>query len=234
MSLKDELIKREMFGNKVNIEEPKPKEEYTTLEEKEDFSQLDLSDALNDELNKIDDETGFGEIDLSSLEEELNSKSEPEPVFEPVVQNTMAEVQEVPVQVQEPEPEEEEEEEEPEDTEDIDEPVKEHKEPKRRRRQKKEEIPSDDQTILGFKLLKLAKGIVLNDISENFESEIVTSSAMKKMISEYLGKEKSSISNSGAILSAVLDEVSEKHYDGNTSYGELTSEILDSIKSDLK
>ena len=144
----------------------------------------------------------------------------------------MAEVQEVPVPVQEPEPEEEEEE--PEDTEDIDEPVKEHKEPKRRRRQKKEEIPSDDQTILGFKLLKLAKGIVLNDISENFESEIVTSSAMKKMISEYLGKEKSSISNSGAILSAVLDEVSEKHYDGNTSYGELTSEILDSIKSDLK
>lgn len=230
MSLKDELIKREMFGNKVNIEEPKHKEEYTTLEEKEDFSQLDLSDALNDELNKIDDETGFGEIDLSSLEEELNSKSEPEPVFEPVVQNTMAEVQEVPVPVQEPEPEEEE----PEDTEDIDEPVKEHKEPKRRRRQKKEEIPSDDQTILGFKLLKLAKGIVLNDISENFESEIVTSSAMKKMISEYLGKEKSSISNSGAILSAVLDEVSEKHYDGNTSYGELTSEILDSIKSDLK
>lgn len=231
MSLKDELIKREIFGNKVNTEEPKPKEEYTTLEEKEDFSQLDLSDALNDELNKIDDETGFGEIDLSSLEEELNSKSEPEPVFEPVVQNTMAEVQEVPVLVQEPEPEEEEE---PEDTEDIDEPVKEHKEPKRRRRQKKEEIPSDDQTILGFKLLKLAKGIVLNDISENFESEIVTSSAMKKMISEYLGKEKSSISNSGAILSAVLDEVSEKHYDGNTSYGELTSEILDSIKSDLK
>lgn len=232
MSLKDELIKREMFGNKVNIEEPKPKEEYTTLEEKdEDFSQIDLSDALNDEFNKIDDETGFGEIDLSSLEEELNSKSEPEPVFEPVVQNTMAEVQEVPVPVQEPEPEEEEE---PEDTEDIDEPVKEHKEPKRRRRQKKEEIPSDDQTILGFKLLKLAKGIVLNDISENFESEIVTSSAMKKMISEYLGKEKSSISNSGAILSAVLDEVSEKHYDGNTSYGELTSEILDSIKSDLK
>ena len=222
MSLKDELIKREIFGNKVNTEEPKHKEEYTTLEEKEDFSQLDLSDALNDELNKIDDETGFGEIDLSSLEEELNSKSEPEPVFEPVVQNTMAEVQEVPVPVQEPEPEEEEE---PEDTEDIDEPVKEHKEPKRRRRQKKEEIPSDDQTILGFKLLKLAKGIVLNDISENFESEIVTSSAMKKMISEYLGKEKSSISNSGAILSAVLDEVSEKHYDGNTSYGELTSEI---------
>lgn len=232
MSLKDELIKREMFGNKVNIEEPKPKEEYTTLEEKdEDFSKLDLSDALNDELNKIDDETGFGEIDLSSLEEELNSKSEPEPVFEPVVQNTIQEVQEVPVPVQEPEPEEEEE---PEDTEDIDEPVKEHKEPKRRRRQKKEEIPSDDQTILGLKLLKLAKGIVLNDISENFESEIVTSSAMKKMISEYLGKEKSSISNSGAILSAVLDEVSEKHYDGNTSYGELTSEILDSIKSDLK
>lgn len=231
MSLKDELIKREIFGNKVNTEEPKHKEEYTTLEEKEDFSQLDLSDALNDELNKIDDETGFGEIDLSSLEEELNSKSEPEPVFEPVIQNTMAEVQEVPVPVQEPEPEEEEE---PEDTEDIDEPVKEHKEPKRRRRQKKEEIPSDDQTILGFKLLKLAKGIVLNDISENFESEIVTSSAMKKMISEYLGKEKSSISNSGAILSAVLDEVSEKHYDGNTSYGELTSEILDSIKSDLK
>lgn len=232
MSLKDELIKREIFGNKVNTEEPKHKEEYTTLEEKEDFSQLYLSDALNDELNKIDDETGFGEIDLSSLEEELNSKSEPEPVFEPVVQNTMAEVQEVPVPVQEPEPEEEEEE--PEDTEDIDGPVKEHKEPKRRRRQKKEEIPSDDQTILGFKLLKLAKGIVLNDISENFESEIVTSSAMKKMISEYLGKEKSSISNSGAILSAVLDEVSEKHYDGNTSYGELTSEILDSIKSDLK
>ena len=228
MSLKDELIKREMFGNKVNIEEPKPKEEYTTLEEKEDFSQLDLSDALNDELNKIDDETGFGEIDLSSLEEELNSKSEPEPVFEPVVQNTMAEVQEAPVPLQEPE-----EEEEPEDTEDIDEPVKEHKEPKRRRRQKKEEIPSDDQTILGLKLLKLAKGIVLNDISENFESEIVTSSAMKKMISEYLGEEKSSISNSGAILSAVLDEVSEKHYDG-TSYGKLTSDILDSIKSDLK
>lgn len=232
MSLKDELIKREIFGNKVNTEEPKHKEEYTTLEEKEDFSQLDLSDALNDELNKIDDETGFGEIDLSSLEEELNSKSEPEPVFEPVVQNTMAEVQEVPVPVQEPEPEEEEEEE-PEDTEDIDEPVKEHKEPKRRRRQKKEEIPSDDQTILGLKLLKLAKGIVLNDISENFESEIVTSSAMKKMISEYLGEEKSSISNSGAILSAVLDEVSEKHYDG-TSYGKLTSDILDSIKSDLK
>lgn len=231
MSLKDELIKREIFGNKVNTEEPKHQEEYTTLEEKEDFSQLDLSDALNDELNKIDDETGFGEIDLSSLEEELNSKSEPEPVFEPVVQNTMAEVQEVPVPVQEPEPEEEEE---TEDTEDIDGPVKEHKEPKRRRRQKKEEIPSDDQTILGLKLLKLAKGIVLNDISENFESEIVTSSAMKKMISEYLGKEKSSISNSGAILSAVLDEVSEKHYDGNTSYGELTSEILDSIKSDLK
>lgn len=239
MSLKDDLIKRANSGDTFA---PK-KQEDDFDEELEEFEEddIDLSEELDNELeeHEEDNDDDFGDIDLSSalddmdsfssFEEELDEpESEPEPVFEP-----------------EPEPE----------------PAP---APKRRRRRNKakaydvdeeeEECIAVEQYVtsnraeavfeqekpfrkadnsLGTKLVDLAKGIVLRDMLEHFESEIVTTKALTKMVESYLeNKNVSVIANGNAILSAVVDEVIESGYE-EEHYGDMTKDILLAVKSDL-
>lgn len=236
MSLKDDLIKRANSGDTFA---PKPKEDDFDEELEED--DIDLSEELDNELEEHDEDSDddFGDIDLSSalddmdsfssFEEELDEQEpEPEPVFEP-----------------EPEPE----------------PVP---APKRRRRRSKaksydvdeeeeeriaaeqyaasnraEAVFEQEKTFrktdnsLGTKLVDLAKGIVLRDMLEHFESEIVTTKALTKMVESYLeNKNVSVIANGNAILSAVVDEVIESGYE-EEHYGDMTKDILLAVKSDL-
>lgn len=239
MSLKDDLIKRANSGDTFA---PK-KQEDDFDEELEEFEEddIDLSEELDNKLeeHEEDNDDDFGDIDLSSalddmdsfssFEEELDEpESEPEPVFEP-----------------EPEPE----------------PAP---APKRRRRRNKakaydvdeeeEERIAAEQYVtsnraeavfeqekpfrkadnsLGTKLVDLAKGIVLRDMLEHFESEIVTTKALTKMVESYLeNKNVSVIANGNAILSAVVDEVIDSGYE-EEHYGDMTKDILLAVKSDL-
>lgn len=239
MSLKDDLIKRANSGDTFA---PKKQEDDfdEDLEELEE-DDIDLSEELDNELeeHEEDNDDDFGDIDLSSalddmdsfssFEEELDDpEPEPEPVFEP-----------------EPEPE----------------PAP---APKRRRRRSKaksydvdeedeERIAAEQYTAsnrveavfeqekpfrkadnsLGTKLVDLAKGIVLRDMLEHFESEIVTTKALTKMVESYLeNKNVSVIANGNAILSAVVDEVIESGYE-EEHYGDMTKDILLAVKSDL-
>ena len=68
---------------------------------------------------------------------------------------------------------------------------------------------------------------------EHFESEIVTTKALTKMVESYLeNKNVSVIANGNAILSAVVDEVIESGYE-EEHYGDMTKDILLAVKSDL-
>lgn len=239
MSLKDDLIKRANSGDTFA---PKKQEDDfdEDLEELEE-DDIDLSEELDNELeeHEEDNDDDFGDIDLSSalddmdsfssFEEELDDQEpETEPVFEP-----------------EPEPE----------------PVP---APKRRRRRSKAKAYDVDEeeeeriaaeqyaasnraeavfeqeksfrkadNSLGTKLVDLAKGIVLRDMLEHFESEIVTTKALTKMVESYLeNKNVSVIANGNAILSAVVDEVIESGYE-EEHYGDMTKDILLAVKSDL-
>ncbi len=234
MSLKDDLIKRANSGDTFA-----PKKQEDDFDEEFEEDDIDLSEELDNELeeHEEDNDDDFGDIDLSSalddmdsfssFEEELDDpEPEPEPVFEP-----------------EPEPA----------------PA-----PKRRRRRSKaksydvdeedeERIAAEQYTAsnraeavfeqekpfrkadnsLGTKLVDLAKGIVLRDMLEHFESEIVTTKALTKMVESYLeNKNVSVIANGNAILSAVVDEVIESGYE-EEHYGDITKDILLAVKSDL-
>lgn len=234
MSLKDDLIKRANSGDTFA-----PKKQEDDFDEDLEEDDIDLSEELDNELEEHEEnnDDDFGDIDLSSalddmdsfssFEEELDDpEPEPEPVFEP-----------------EPEPA----------------PV-----PKRRRRRSKaksydvdeedEERIAEEQyaasnraeavfeqekpfrkadNSLGTKLVDLAKGIVLRDMLEHFESEIVTTKALTKMVESYLeNKNVSVIANGNAILSAVVDEVIESGYE-EEHYGDMTKDILLAVKSDL-
>lgn len=234
MSLKDDLIKRANSGDTFA-----PKKQEDDFDEEFEEDDIDLSEELDNELeeHEEDNDDDFGDIDLSSalddmdsfssFEEELDDQEpEPEPVFEP-----------------EPEPA----------------PV-----PKRRRRRNKAKAYDVDEeeeeriaaeqyaasnraeavfeqekpfrnadNSLGTKLVDLAKGIVLRDMLEHFESEIVTTKALTKMVESYLeNKNVSVIANGNAILSAVVDEVIESGYE-EEHYGDMTKDILLAVKSDL-
>lgn len=91
---------------------------------------------------------------------------------------------------------------------------------------------SSNSNELPNKLVVLAKHTVLDRILSGFQSNIVTTEALTKVIAEYKGSSKSGISNGYAILSAVIDEAlddefKEEHYDI------LTADILMAIKKDL-
>lgn len=234
MSLKDDLIKRANSGDTFA-----PKKQEDDFDEDLEEDDIDLSEELDNELeeHEEDNDDDFGDIDLSSalddmdsfssFEEELDDpEPEPEPVFEP-----------------EPEPA----------------PA-----PKRRRRRSKAksyDVDEEDEeriaaeqyaasnraeavfeqekpfrkadNSLGTKLVDLAKGIVLRDMLEHFESEIVTTKALTKMVESYLeNKNVSVIANGNAILSAVVDEVIESGYE-EEHYGDMTKDILLAVKSDL-
>lgn len=236
MSLKDDLIKRANSGDTFA-----PKKQEDDFDEEFEEDDIDLSEELNNELeeHEEDNDDDFGDIDLSSalddmdsfssFEEELDDpEPEPEPVFE-----------------LEPEP-------------------KPAQAPKRRRRRSKAksyDVDEEDEeriaaeqyaasnraeavfeqekpfrkadNSLGTKLVDLAKGIVLRDMLEHFESEIVTTKALTKMVESYLeNKNVSVIANGNAILSAVVDEVIESGYE-EEHYGDMTKDILLAVKSDL-
>lgn len=239
MSLKDDLIKRANSGDTFA---PKKQEDDfdEDLEELEE-DDIDLSEELDNELeeHEEDNDDDFGDIDLSSalddmdsfssFEEELDDpEPEPEPVFEP-----------------EPEPE----------------PAPAPKRRRRRSKAKTYDVDEEDEeriaaeqyadsnraeavfeqekpfrkadNSLGTKLVDLAKGIVLRDMLEHFESEIVTTKALTKMVESYLENNNVSvIANGNAILSAVVDEVIESGYE-EEHYGDMTKDILLAVKSDL-
>lgn len=236
MSLKDDLIKRANSGDTFA-----PKKQEDDFDEEFEEDDIDLSEELDNELeeHEEDNDDNFGDIDLSSALDDMDSFSsfeeeldepESEPVFEP-----------------EPEPEPE-----PAPT------------PKRRRRRNKAKAYDVDEeeeeriaaeqyaasnraeavfeqekpfrkadNSLGTKLVDLAKGIVLRDMLEHFESEIVTTKALTKMVESYLeNKNVSVIANGNAILSAVVDEVIDSGYE-EEHYGDMTKDILLAVKSDL-
>lgn len=223
MSLKDDLIKRANSGDTFA---PKRKDDLEELEEND----IDLSEELDNELEQTDEDSDFGDIDLSSALDDMDSFSS----FEEELDD--------PDQEPEPEPA----------------PV-----PKKRGRKKKAPVHNEDEeeriaveqyaasnraeavfeqekparksdkNDLGVKLVDLAKGIVLRDMLEHFESEIVTTKALTKMVESYLDtKDVSVIANGNAILSAVVDEVIESGYEED-HYGGMTKDILLAVKSDL-
>lgn len=238
MSLKDDLIKRANSGDTFA-----PKKQEDDFDEEFEEDDIDLSEELDNELeeHEEDNDDDFGDIDLSSalddmdsfssFEEELDDpEPEPEPVFEP-----------------EPEPEPE--------------PAPAPKRRRRRSKAKSYDVDEEDEeriaseqyaalnraeavfeqekpfrkadNSLGTKLVDLAKGIVLRDMLEHFESEIVTTKALTKMVESYLeNKNVSVIANGNAILSAVVDEVIESGYE-EEHYGDMTKDILLAVKSDL-
>lgn len=239
MSLKDDLIKRANSGD--TFAPKKQEDDFDEDLEKLEEDDIDLSEELDNELeeHEEDNDDDFGDIDLSSalddmdsfssFEEELDDpEPEPEPVFEP-----------------EPEPE----------------PAPAPKRRRRRNKAKSYDVDEEDEeriaaeqyaasnraeavfeqekpfrkadNSLGTKLVDLAKGIVLRDMLEHFESEIVTTKALTKMVESYLeNKNVSIIANGNAILSAVVDEVIESGYE-EEHYGDMTKDILLSVKSDL-
>ncbi len=236
MSLKDDLIKRANSGD--TFAQKKQEDDFDEEFEEDD---IDLSEELDNELeeHEEDNDDDFGDIDLSSalddmdsfssFEEELDDQEpETEPVFEP-----------------EPEPE----------------PAPAPKRRRRRSKAKSYDVDEEDEERiaaeqyaasnraeavfeqekpfrkadngLGTKLVDLAKGIVLRDMLEHFESEIVTTKALTKMVESYLeNKNVSVIANGNAILSAVVDEVIESGYE-EEHYGDMTKDILLAVKSDL-
>ena len=223
MSLKDDLIKRANSGDTFA---PKRKDDLEELEEND----IDLSEELDNELEQTDEDSDFGDIDLSSALDDMDSFSS----FEEELDD--------PDQEPEPEPA----------------PV-----PKKRGRKKKAPVHNEDEeeriaveqyaasnraeavfeqekparksdkNDLGVKLVDLAKGIVLRDMLEHFESEIVTTKALTKMVESYLEtKNVSVIANGNAILSAVIDEVIDSGYEED-HYGDMTKDILLAVRSDL-
>ena len=89
-----------------------------------------------------------------------------------------------------------------------------------------------DNSNLEAKLLIKAKQTVLDDISSNFKSNILTEEALKKIIDAYINKKKTDFTNSDAIFTSVLDEIISSDY-SHDYYGELVQEILESVKSDI-
>lgn len=236
MSLKDDLIKRANSGDTFA-----PKKQEDDFDEEFEEDDIDLSEELDNELeeHEEDNDDDFGDIDLSSALDDMDSFSsfgeeldDPEPEQEPVF---------------EPEPEPE--------------PAPAPKRRRRRSKAKSYDVDEEDEeriaaeqyaasnraeavfeqekpfrkadNSLGTKLVDLAKGIVLRDMLEHFESEIVTTKALTKMVESYLeNKNVSVIANGNAILSAVVDEVIESGYE-EEHYGDITKDILLAVKSDL-
>lgn len=242
MGLKDDLIKRATSGEsfapkKEERKEPEIQDELEDLD-------LDLSDALDDELDSLDEELSedsFGDLDLTSeldSMDDFNDCSEPEPIPEPEPAPEPARRRRKRKPKREPV------------CEYVEEPVGEeeynssynqhvedmfYEQPVQRPAQQKctEQTTKTKSVGLESKLLDLAKSVVLNDVLSNFESEIVTTKALTKMVESYLENGSvSAITNGNAILSAVVDEVVASDY-SESHYGEITKDILMSVKSDL-
>lgn len=238
MSLKDDLIKRANSGDTFA-----PKKQEDDFEEELEDDDIDLSEELDNELeeHEEDSDDDFGDIDLSSALDDMDSFSS----FEEELDEPEPEVEPEPVFEPEPEPE----------------PVPAPKRRRRRSKAKAYDIDEEEEeriaveqyaasnraeavfeqekpfrktdNSLGTKLVDLAKGIVLKDMLEHFESEIVTTKALTKMVEAYLEtKNVSVIANGNAILSAVVDEVIDSGYE-EEHYGDMTKDILLSVKSDL-
>lgn len=249
MTLKEELLRKAKSGEpfhggakpdnsvgnvsddldvQMEFEEQQDEEQQDTLQPNfdEDFSDVNLD---------------FGEEeeeDDYSYEEETPQEPEPEPEPEYTPKPK-------PQRKPKPEPQYIEEQYEPEpqyDEQEQYEPEPQHYEPEPQYvPQKQQYAPRQQYTPpkhnsnsneLPNKLIVLAKHTVLDRILSGFQSNIVTTEALTKVIAEYKGSSKSGISNGYAILSAVIDEAldsdfKEEHYDV------LTADILTAIKKDL-
>lgn len=225
MSLKDDLIKRAKSGDTFA-----PKEQKDALEEQLGEEDIDLSEELDNELEQTDEDSDFGDIDLSSALDDMDSFSsfeeelddpDPEPEPEPApVSKKRGRKKKAPVY-----------------NEDEEERIaaEQYAASNRAEAVFEQEKPArkSNKNDLGVKLVDLAKGIVLRDMLEHFESEIVTTKALTKMVESYLEtKNVSVIANGNAILSAVIDEVIDSCYEED-HYGGMTKDILLAVKSDL-
>lgn len=226
MSLKDDLIKRANSGDTFA-----PKRQEDDLEDLEE-DDIDLSEELDNELEQSSEDSSFGDIDLSSALDDMDSFSsfekeldDPDPEPEPkpaTVPKERGRKKKAPVYNED---EEERIAAEQYAASNRAEAVFEQEKPARKSNKNKND--------LGEKLVDLAKGIVLRDMLEHFESEIVTTKALTKMVESYLEtKNVSVIANGNAILSAVIDEVIDSGYEEG-HYGDMTKDILLAVKSDL-
>lgn len=89
----------------------------------------------------------------------------------------------------------------------------------------------DDRT-LEDKLLDLAKQTVLTDVIGKFKSNIITDNALQKLVTAYLDGTDWPFSNGQVVLISALDEIVSSDY-RNDIYEDLTSDIIESVKSDL-
>lgn len=249
MTLKEELLRKAKSGEpfhggakpdnsvgnvsddldvQMEFEEQQDEEQQDTLQPNfdEDFSDVNLDFGEEDE------------EDDYSYEEETPQEPEPEPEPEYTPKPK-------PQRKPKPEPQYVEEQYEPEpqyDEQEQYEPEPQHYEPEPQYvPQKQQYTPRQQYTPpkhnsnsneLPNKLIVLAKHTVLDRILSGFQSNIVTTEALTKVIAEYKGSQKSGISNGNAILSAVIDEAlnddfKEEHYDN------LTADILTAVKKDL-
>lgn len=258
MGLKEDLISRARSGDTFGKQSTKPtKNRETDIKEQPDDLDLDLSDELDEELDRLEDSDSLEDIDLTS---ELNSlddfndyQEQPEPEPEPAPRKRSSrnpqDKREQPRHdpaAQEPESEQDDYEQdmpyygtgyqrnEPayisrEQTRPVREPVR-RQEPVAEQHASYSQQESSD---LKERLLDLAKETVLKGVLTSFESEIVTTKALSKMIESYLdNRSVSSVTNGNAILSAVVDELIQAEY-SESQYCDLTKDILLSVKSDL-
>lgn len=89
-----------------------------------------------------------------------------------------------------------------------------------------------NNSSLEAKLLQKAKANVLNSITEEFTSSILTGDALSKLVTSYLDSKSSDMTNSNYVFVAVIDEIIKSEYT-HSYYQELTLDILESVKNDL-
>lgn len=230
MGLKDQLIQRANEGNK------KPEKQPAAVEEVEE--DLDLRSFFQDEDDVMAPMFEEPMLDNNSFDDSgLQFDEEPEPMFEPApqpqyqpqqYQQPQYQPQYQPQQYQQPQYQPQ--------PEPVYEPAP---QPQYQPQQYQPEVSYNqpmtanvDDTNLQAKLLKKAKFNVLTSITEEFTSSILTSDALTKLVESYINEEASDLTYSSYVFVALIDEIISKEYT-HSYYGDLTNEILESIKSDL-
>lgn len=171
---------------------------------KEEPEKLNLEADLSDILNQEEQQQETETVDFDSLLKEAKA--------EPVVEETVEEVASEPIAEPEPQP--------------VFQPAP---QPSPRAPQRPKQTSNSG---LGDSLLALAKQVVMEDISTNFSSGLVTEDALHSLITAYLSDDNMPFANGNAILASVIDEVLSDGY-ANDHYTKLTSDILASVKTDL-
>lgn len=85
---------------------------------------------------------------------------------------------------------------------------------------------------LGEKLLAFAQETILLDVKENFTSDLITENAKETLITSYLKNQSPAITNYNRVLNSLVDEIMNTEYRSEI-FGDLTNEVLQSVKDDL-